>query len=251
VWQGKKEDLEAFFASMPERYVLSNAPEAICAHARVALGRGTHEGIVAELVPSRHPEAGEICVVAGDAPGLLAKLAAGLTASRLEVLGAQVYSREAASGASEAVDLFWVRDGRTGAEGVAHVMPRLARDLDALCSGETTPAALLRERIGTASPWRERPSPAVLSEVVVDDRASPRHTVVEVFAKDRPGLLYSLAKALHELGLGIALSKINTEGTKVADVFYVNELDGSKVAPGVRFKAIREALLGAVAEGSG
>jgi [protein-PII] uridylyltransferase len=57
---------------------------------------------------------------------------------------------------------------------------------------------------------------------------------------------------MHGLGLGIALSKINTEGTKVADVFYVNELDGSKVAPGPRFKAIRAALLAAVsAESTG
>ena len=85
--------------------------------------------------------------------------------------------------------------------------------------------------------------------MVVDDRASPRHTVIEVFAKDRPGLLYNLARAVHELGLSIALSKINTEGTKVADVFYVNELDGSKVAPGPRFKAVRDALLAAVTEG--
>jgi [protein-PII] uridylyltransferase len=89
----------------------------------------------------------------------------------------------------------------------------------------------------------------VLSEVVVDDRASPRHTVVEIFAKDRPGLLHHLAQKMHELGLSIALSKINTEGTRVADVFYVNELDGSKVAPGLRFKVVREALLAAVNAG--
>ena len=38
-------------------------------------------------------------------------------------------------------------------------------------------------------------------------------------------VLCVIASALHELGLSIALSKINTEGTKVADVFYVNELD--------------------------
>ena len=50
---------------------------------------------------------------------------------------------------------------------------------------------------------------------------------------------------VHGLGLSIALSKINTEGTKVADVVYVNELDGSKVAPGPRFKAIRDGLLAA------
>lgn len=251
LWAGKKPELDRFLQSMPDRYLLSNAPDAVGAHARVAIGRARPGTVAVELVPSRHPEVSEVCVVADDAPGLLARIAAGLTASRLEVLGAQVYSRKNERGESEAVDLFWVRDGRTGGGGVAQAMPRLARDLDALLSGRIAAADLLRERIGTSSPWRERPSPAIVTEVVVDDRASPRHTVVEVFAKDRPGLLYTLASALHELGLGIALSKINTEGTKVADVFYVNELDGSKVAPGPRFKAIREGLLAAVTEGSG
>jgi [protein-PII] uridylyltransferase len=252
-WQQKRADLEAFLASMPERYLLSNAPEAICAHARVALDRSRERRAVqAALVPSRHPEVSELCVVAEDAPGLLARIAAAITASRLEVLGAQVYSRKAGTGngATEAVDLFWVRDARGNADGVAQALPRLVRDLETLCSGATSADELLRDRVGTTSPWRERPSPAVLSEVVLDDRASPRHTVVEVFAKDRPGLLYSLARAMHELGLGIALSKINTEGTKVADVFYVNELDGSKVAPGPRFKAVRDALLAAASNGN-
>ena len=255
-WQGKRADLLAFLASMPERYLLSNAPEAICAHARVALDRA-HErrAVQAAIVPSRHPDVSELCVVAEDAPGLLARIAAAITASRLEVLGAQVYSRRVGTsssatalgaGASEAVDLFWVRDARGSSGGVIQALPRLVRDLESLCSGTRSADELLRERIGTTSPWRERPSPAVLSEVVLDDRASPGHTVVEVFAKDRPGLLYSLARAMHHLGLSIALSKINTEGTKVADVFYVNELDGSKVAPGARFKAVREALLSAV-----
>jgi [protein-PII] uridylyltransferase len=252
IWQSKRADLEAFLSSMPERYLLSNAPEAICAHARVALDRARERRAVhAALVPSRHAEITELCVVAEDKPGLLARIAAAITASRLEVLGAQVYSRATgAGGATEAVDLFWIRDARGNTDGVAQAMPRLVRDLESVCSGSASADELLRERIGTASPWRERPSPAVLSEVVVDDRASPRHTVVEVFAKDRPGLLYSLAQAMHDLGLGIALSKINTEGTKVADVFYVNELDGSKVAPGPRFKAIRDALLAAVTNGS-
>ena len=128
VWQGKRADLVAFLASMPERYLLSNAPEAICAHARVALDRA-HErrAVHAALVPSRHPEVSELCVVAEDAPGLLARIAAAITASRLEVLGAQVYSRRVgpraaqarSGGASEAVDLFWVRDARGSSGGVA------------------------------------------------------------------------------------------------------------------------------------
>jgi [protein-PII] uridylyltransferase len=147
---------------------------------------------------------------------------------------------------SEAVDVFWVRDRDGGTDGVEATMPRLARDLEDVCSGLAAPEELLRSRTGSTSPWRERPSPAVPTEILLDDRASPRHTVVEVFAKDRPGLLFTLSHALHELGLSIALSKINTEGARVADVFYVGELDGSKVVRGHRYQEIHDALLRAI-----
>jgi [protein-PII] uridylyltransferase len=86
----------------------------------------------------------------------------------------------------------------------------------------------------------------VETEVLFDDRASPRYTIVEVYSRDRPGLLYRIAKALHDVGLSIALSKINTEGARVADVFYVRERDGTKVRTGTRQREIREAIEGAI-----
>ncbi|WP_394848965.1 [protein-PII] uridylyltransferase [Pendulispora brunnea] len=249
-FQGPPEFFDAFITSMPERYLLANQPESIAAHARIALerdGRPVHAGIIeagehCEPKETAGGDVAELCVVAEDTPGLVARIAAVITAARLEFVEAQVYS----NAAGEAVDIFWVRGRTDGAEGVKRAMPRLLRDLDDVCRGTISPAELLRSRIGTASPWRERPSPAVPTDIVIDDRASPRHTVIEAFAKDRPGLLYTLAQALHELGLTIVLSKINTEGNKVADVFYVNELDGSKVAPGERFKVIKEVLARAI-----
>jgi [protein-PII] uridylyltransferase len=244
-WPGAPEAIDAFLASMPERYLLANPAESIVHHAQVVgerAGRAAHVG----RIPSRHPDAVELCVVADDRPGLLASIAAAITANRFEVLAAQVYSRQV-DNRVEAVDLFWVR-GREGSADslINRVLLRLARDLEEVCAERVDPGQLLRTRFGRASPWRERPSPAVVTEVLVDDRASPRHTVIEVFAKDRPGLLYTLARALHELGLSIALSKINTEGTRVADVFYVSELDGSKVAGGLRYRQIHDALTRAI-----
>jgi [protein-PII] uridylyltransferase len=251
-WVGDGAELDGVLTSMPERYLLANVPESIVQHAQVVLdrrGRAAHVG----LVRSRHPEAAELCVVADDRPGLLASIAAAITASRLEVLAAQVYSRPlgpprrgGAGPRLEAVDVFWVRDRDGGTDGVGQALPRLARDLEDVCAGKVEPAALIRERTGSSSPWRERPSPAVPTEILMDDRASPVHTIVEVFAKDRPGLLFRLAYALHELGLSISLSKINTEGMRVADVFYVCERDGGKILRGPRSKEVHEALVRAV-----
>lgn len=238
--------VRAFLEGMPDRYVLSNLPEQVLAHASVAHAGGARPW-AARFVPSRHAEVAELCVVARDEPGLLARLTAAVTASRLEILAAQVYTREVA-GATQAVDLFWVRERAGGVPDEARALARLEGDLDALLVERVEPADFVRARVGVRSPWSERPSPRVLTEVVVDGRSSPRHTLLEVFAKDRPGLLFEIACALHGLGLGIASSKINTEGTKVADVFYVTERGGAKVQGAERVREIREALL-TVAEG--
>jgi [protein-PII] uridylyltransferase len=247
LWSGASGELSLFLESMPDRYLAANDAARIVAHARVSLSRGARP-VLAAIVPSSQSGFAELCVVAEDQPGLLANLAGVITAARLEVLGAEVYSRPLPGAAerAEAVDVFWVQDRVDGKAGVERRMPSILRDLEAVCSGTMTAKELLGARTGSSSKWRERPSPAIPTKVTLEDRASPRHTVVEVFAKDRPGLLYALAEAMRELRLTIALSKINTEGARVADVFYVSELDGSKVLPGERYREIREALVRAV-----
>src|SRR5262249_55927951 len=90
-----------------------------------------------------------------------------------------------------------------------------------------------------------RHEPAVRVEVEVDNHASDRYTVIEVFGRDRPGLLFSVAKALYDAKLSIALAKGNTEGRRVAGVFYGTDPEGGKLTP-ERFAAVRERLLAAV-----
>ena len=77
--------------------------------------------------------------------------------------------------------------------------------------------------------WARRKGPDVRTKVVIDNAASPVYTVVDVYARDHMGLLYAIAHTLHEEGLSIALSKVNTEGLKAADVFYVERAEGGGV----------------------
>lgn len=126
-------------------------------------------------------------------------------------------------------------------------MPRLLRDLEGLICGATTARDLLRERAGARAQGRERASPAVSTEIVIPRPGlAPAHhrrgsrATVRALARGSP--------RAHELGLDIALSRLGMEGTRVADVFYVNERDGAKVAPGERFKQIRERLRIALSE---
>jgi len=235
--------LESFLSSMSDRYLLSNDAAQIVAHAELAQTIGDRL-VVAGLVPSRYEEAAELCIVTVDRPGLLAAITAAISAGRLEVHKAEIHTRTLPDGSVQAVDLFWVRDRIDGASGAARALPKLQRDLEAVISGGIAPRELAATRV--VSPWGERPAPAVRTEISVEHRDAGRHTIVEVFTRDRPGLLFTLAQALHELGLSIEIAKINTEGHRVADVFYVTEVDGSKILPGTRSQQVRTHILSAL-----
>ncbi|HEY6559271.1 MAG TPA: [protein-PII] uridylyltransferase [Polyangiaceae bacterium] len=242
-----------YLDSMPEQYLLSNSPREIASHARVAQ-RAAGSPVTAEIVPSRHPEVAELCVVVGqrtnqtelcvvarDRPGLLAAISAALSASRLEVYAAQINSRRLADGSMQAVDLFWVRDRVEGVHAVTAALPKLELDMLRVIAGQIPPEELLKRR--PSSRWSERPTPPVQTEIIVDNRASARHTVIEVITRDRPGVLYTVSRAFHELGLTIAIAKINTEGARVTDVFYVSELHGGKLRSEPRIDEVRQKLL--------
>jgi [protein-PII] uridylyltransferase len=77
---------------------------------------------------------------------------------------------------------------------------------------------------------------------VVLDNSSDSRTVIDVFAHDRPGLLYTVARALYELRLSVDLARISTHYDQVVDVFYVRETGGGKVEGDARLEEIRQAL---------
>jgi [protein-PII] uridylyltransferase len=244
--------LADYLDSMPTGYLLSNGPEEIASHARVAL-RGRSALVTAAVVPSRRAEVAELCVVTGerfadplcvvtpDRPGLLASISAAISANGLDVHAAQVHSRRLGDGTVQAVDLFWITDRLQGADGFELALEKLQADLRKVIGGSVTPEDLMRKR--ASGRLSERPAPPVATEVSLDNRTSSTHTVVEVVTRDRPGLLFTLSRTFHALGLTIGVAKINTEGTRVIDVFYVTRLDGSRLEDPADVTRVREALL--------
>lgn len=66
------------------------------------------------------------------------------------------------------------------------------------------------------------------TEVRIDTSLSDECAIIEVFTIDRVGLLYELARTLHEQGLVIRFAKIATSLDQVVDVFYVTRRDSTK-----------------------
>jgi [protein-PII] uridylyltransferase len=195
----------------------------------------------------------EVAVVAPDVPGVLAAIAGALTANRVDVLGAAVGSCDERAGAPRALDLFFVRD--LVGEAIPEKDPRwkrLTADLEELfASGHPDPAAvaalIARRRPPSGLPPRVTPGVPTEIRTVTDD--SSDSTIIEVFTRDRVGVLHAITHTLTELGLDIHLSKVSTEGEKVADVFYVTHSLGSrKITDPAELETIRARLREALAE---
>jgi [protein-PII] uridylyltransferase len=204
------------------------------------------------MVPSRGAKVAELCVVTGDRvydplcvitpdrPGLLASISAAIGANGFDVHAAQVHSRRLGDGSAQAVDLFWITARNDDEDDFDLGLQKLEKDLHSVLTGAVTPEDLMYTRRTRHS---ERPAPPVPTQVLLDNASSTSHTLVEVVTRDRPGLLFTLSRTFHALGLTIGVAKINTEGTRAIDVFHVTELDGTKVESPRRMTQIREALL--------
>ncbi len=59
------------------------------------------------------------------------------------------------------------------------------------------------------------------------EEGTPALAVVDVFTRDRVGVLQTIARTIHAEGFNIELAKINTEGERVLDVFYVRCQEGN------------------------
>ena len=98
--------------------------------------------------------------------------------------------------------------------------------------------------------WQSRRPQAPVTDlpvqVRVDNTTSDFFTIIDVFAHDRPGLLYRIAKTLADLDLSVAFARIGTYLDQVVDVFYVTDSAGNKVQGDAVHDRIRLTLTKAI-----
>ncbi len=206
-----------------ERLLTQLTPRQAARHVKLVIEARAADPHVALLVRC-FPLKGhsELAIAMPDRPGALATIAGTLSANRVDVLGAVLGSVDHA-GVRLVTDVFYVRDLKGAA--IPEDDPRwqrLSADLRRIVSGAEEPGAVaeLISRRRPRSSLPKRVTPGVLTEIRIHDD-STQATIVEVFTRDRVGVLYAITQTLADLGLDILLAKISTEGEKVADVFYV------------------------------
>ncbi len=177
----------------------------------------------------------------GAGRAIFSSMAGALTCSRLQILSAE--TDMLADGLM--LLRYVVSEPEAPGEPPPHRLEEICEALVASIDSKQSPRfpkILGREQKEAAAALTNQPN-----DVRIDNEMSDRCTVVEVFTVDRRGLLYRLARALHDLKLVIRFAKIGTYLDQVVDVFYVTERDEQKVTSEDRFPEIREALLAVIA----
>ena len=84
--------------------------------------------------------------------------------------------------------------------------------------------------------------------ILFDNFSSKTHTIIEINARDKIGLLSLLANALFDSGLQITKARISTYGLRAVDVFYVKDITGMKITDERKISNIKHSMANIIDE---
>ena len=233
------EALAAYVRRFPEAYWIAE-PSDVLAHNAAFVHSAGNQPLQIDAQVYLERGATLITVYAADHPGLFSRIAGAIHVAGGNIIDARIHTTRDGM----ALDNFLVQDplGRPFDE--AGQVERLKTAIaDALAGRGKLTDRLKAKPLPRARADAFRIEPNVL----VDNKASNRFTVVEVAARDRPALLNQLAYALFVSKVTIHSAHVATYGERAVDVFYLTDLTGDKLTPGTRVRTLEKRLLAAAA----
>ena len=176
-------------------------------------------------------------------PGIFHKLTGALASHGQQILSAEIYTLDGGL----ALDRFYVHDREFSGEPPISRQRAIRKALvSSLVDSQQVPSfrPTWDEDVRAASVR----SAAKPTHIQFDNSTSDRYTIIDVFAHDRLGLLYTVTRKLFELRLSVAVAKIGTHTDQVVDVFYVTGPRGQKIENEDRLDAIKLQLEQAISE---
>ncbi|MCR9198221.1 MAG: [protein-PII] uridylyltransferase [Planctomycetaceae bacterium] len=171
--------------------------------------------------------------------GAFHKIAGVLSGLRMDILAAQSSTNDD----SVMIAAVKVTDNDFAGAVPSHRIDEVREALQEVLTGEKTVDHIFR-RSGLFRLKKKSESIQLIEpHVSIDNDCSESYTVVDVFAMDNPGLLYTLALTLYEHNLSVELTRIATNIDQVVDVFYVVDADGRKVEAPDRIQELTDSLM--------
>jgi [protein-PII] uridylyltransferase len=218
---------DSYWLAEPLEWQISNARQVATAESRIG---DPVPSVVAEDDPGSG--ATRISVFTPDTEGLFYRVCAGLASAGASIIDARIHTTRDGM----ALDNLLVLDGQARAYSDRRLKNRLVKAVTQALLAKVPPPLTSAASPGRTAAFNVAPF------VAIAERASTRTTVVEVNARDRPALLASLTRAIHECRHRIHSAHIATYGERAVDVFYLTRADGRKLQPD-DIDTLRAALL--------
>ncbi|GAN53931.1 PII uridylyl-transferase [Tanticharoenia sakaeratensis NBRC 103193] len=238
----EESEIERYLSLGYAGYWLSFDTDTHARHARmIAQSDRDMAPLTVEALPIPARDVTEVTILTADHPGLFSQIAGALAVAGASIVDARIHTLSDGM----ALDTFWIQDHAGHAFEAPHQLVRLNSLVEQALSGRLN---LDREIARIAIPAIRRRARAihVPPRVLIDNRASDRHTVLEINGRDRPGLLHDVTRVISEQSLQIASAHITTYGMRAVDVFYVRDLLGMKLTGERRVNEVRAALVAAL-----
>ncbi|HMC26588.1 MAG TPA: [protein-PII] uridylyltransferase, partial [Verrucomicrobiae bacterium] len=247
-----EEELQAHFSTLPARYFQIHPAreildDLILANRFMRLQLAEEDSALTPVVnwhnePDRGCNVVKICT--WDRAGLFSKIAGSFTASGINILSAQIFTRNDGI----VLDTFFVTDARTGT-----MVAREHRDtfedilLKVLTEQITDLAPLIARQKISRPLYQSLEGERIPLRVQFDNDTSETRTVIDIETEDRLGLLYAISQVFADQKLDLALAKISTEKGAAIDTFYVTDLEGQKIYSPEYQRSIHENIRRAIA----
>ncbi|MCB2015365.1 MAG: [protein-PII] uridylyltransferase [Sphingobium sp.] len=220
---------------LPDSYWIAEAEDILLQNARHILAAGKAPlSINAEVYPERG--ATLITVYAADHPGLFYRMAGAIYLAGGSIIDARIHTMRDGM----ALDNFLVQDPVGRPFDDAGQLARIKQAIeDALANKQKLQPKLEARPL----PRTRAEAFDIAANVIIDNKASNRFTVIEIHARDKPALLFNLSYALFQSKVTVHSSHISTYGERAVDTFYITDLLGGKIESKARLQTLEKRLL--------
>jgi [protein-PII] uridylyltransferase len=240
------DEIEAHFDFMPDNYFRATSLPEMVEHLRLFrhFFASVSEG-ERPLAPAvkwePFPEEGHTIVsfCNWDREQLLAKIAGAFAVVPINILSVDTFAR----GDQTVLDVFRVRDTKGRAVADKGSFEMVEETLRRALEDEAFDFGPLLDKVRRQT--RHRPAQEVEfpTSNVVDNKAHPAYTLLQIQTPDRLGLLYDLLSCLGREGVAIALSRISTQSGAAIDTFYLTDSETrGKITDSSRLAALQAHL---------
>ncbi len=226
---------------MRPSYLREFGPQDIAEHIRLA-GRLARTSVAFQFEDTPQLGCSNVTIVTADRPRLFSEAVGVFASLRINILSAEVYTRDDGT----VVDVFRVMDPRGDGPLGPDMWETVRRRLRQVLQGERDVHELLAHTPGNGQ-LRHEPRAATRLSVAFDNQVSDTYTVIDLEAGDRIGLLFDIASELADLNLDLALARIATDVRQARDAFYVRTRAGTKLLQPDVLELVRTSLLDAAA----